>query len=162
MSPIRSILYPTDFSPQSSPAFAVAAALARDYGARLVVLHVAIPPPFVTYGEFYKALEDPQGYRLELEKKLREYQVPNAAGGVEYRLEQGDPTVEIVRLAERLPGDLIVLGTHGRTGVSRLLMGSVAEEVVRQAPCPVITVRAPRRAVPVSEEAQADCLSTGP
>ena len=133
MNPIRTVLYATDFSPHADYAFGFAVALAHDYGARLVLLHVATPPPFVTYGELHKAMEDPQGYRRELEEKLHEYQVPEMAGVVEYRLEQGDPTVEIVRVAENLPSNLIVLGTHGWTGVLRLLMGSVAEEVVRKA-----------------------------
>jgi nucleotide-binding universal stress UspA family protein len=112
-------------------------------------------PPFVTYGEFHKAMEDPEGYRRELEGKLRESQAPTGSGGVEHRLEQGDPAAEIVRVAEELPADFIVLGTHGRTGLLRLLMGSVAEEVVRKAPCPVLTIRVPLRAVPADQESPA-------
>jgi nucleotide-binding universal stress UspA family protein len=152
MVPIHTILYATDFSEHAEYAFGPAAALARDYGARLVVLHVATPPPFVTYGELHKAMEDPLGYRAELEERLREYQAPTAPGTLEYRLEQGDPAVEVVRIAELLPADLVVLGTHGRTGVSRLIMGSVAEEIVRAAPCPVLTVRAPLRAIARAQE----------
>jgi nucleotide-binding universal stress UspA family protein len=55
----------------------------------------------------------------------------------------GDPAAEILRVAQAVKADLIVLGTHGRTGLGRLLMGSVAEQVVRRAPCPVVTVKAP-------------------
>jgi hypothetical protein len=69
--------------------------------------------------------------------------VPHADARAERRLEEGDAVTEILRVAEEAPADLIVLGTHGRTGLARLLMGSVAEQVVRRAPCPVLTVKAP-------------------
>jgi nucleotide-binding universal stress UspA family protein len=63
---------------------------------------------------------------------------------VEQRLAEGDPAAEILHLATDTGCDMIVLGTHGRTGLDRLLMGSVAEQIVRKAPCPVLTVKAPQ------------------
>jgi nucleotide-binding universal stress UspA family protein len=72
---------------------------------------------------------------------------------VEHHLKEGDPAAEILRLAQEARVDLIVMGMHGRTGLGRLLMGSVAERVVRQAPCPVLTVKVPQRQAPPSEEA---------
>ena len=62
----------------------------------------------------------------------------------ESRIEAGEPVDVIVQLAEQTPYDLVVMGTHGRTGLSRVIIGSTAERVVRRAPCPVVTVRAPR------------------
>src|SRR5262249_48839479 len=62
---------------------------------------------------------------------------------IEYRLSEGDPAVEIIRLAAEVKANLIVMGTHGRTGLGRLMMGSVAEAVLRRAPCPVLTLKAP-------------------
>jgi nucleotide-binding universal stress UspA family protein len=69
--------------------------------------------------------------------------VPDPEVQVERRLEQGDAATEIVRVAQETHCDLIVIGTHGRTGLSRVLMGSVAEKVLRQAPCPVLAVKTP-------------------
>ena len=139
MFPIRTILHPTDFSEHSRAATELACALARDYGARLYVLHVL--PLTLAYGEgFAPPAESP----LE-EIKLRLDQVGAAAPGVriERRLFEGRPATEILSLARAMPCDLIVMGTHGRTGLGRLLMGSVAEEIVRKAPCPVLTVKTP-------------------
>jgi len=68
---------------------------------------------------------------------------PHANVRMERRLEQGDATTEILRVAREESADLIVMGTHGRTGLGRLLMGSVAEQVMRRAPCPVLTVKSP-------------------
>jgi nucleotide-binding universal stress UspA family protein len=108
----------------------------------LVVLHVGTPPP--------RALESPisapplpkEWRREELEANLRQRTVPNLAGGLEHRLEYaGSASDEILRVAEEIRADLIVLGTHGRKGLSRLLLGSVAEQVLRRARCPVVSVR---------------------
>jgi nucleotide-binding universal stress UspA family protein len=81
-------------------------------------------------------------YHLEAQVKLDRME-PGPSVLVERRLEEGDPIGEILRAAAEVPCDLIVMGTHGRTGLARLLMGSVAEEVVRKAPCPVVTVKTP-------------------
>jgi nucleotide-binding universal stress UspA family protein len=144
MTTIRTVLCPIDLAEPSWDAFWVACALARDHGAHLVVAHVIGPPPFVTYGELDRALQAPHGYRQELEVALHRFRPPDRAVPVEYRLAEGDPAREILHLAEESSPTLIVMGTHGRTGLGRLLLGSVAEQVLRRAPCPVVTVRTPQ------------------
>jgi nucleotide-binding universal stress UspA family protein len=142
MFPIHTILHPTDFSDRAGYAFRVACALARAGGARLVILHVA--QPLWTLGGIQGVPPVPLEYGREgLEELLRRLQPPDPAVAVEHRLELGDPAAEILRAARECSCDLIVMGTHGRGGLGRLLMGSVAEAVVRQAPCPVLTVRLP-------------------
>ena len=139
---IRSILFAGDFSECSLQAFGMAAALARDHGARLVILHIATPPPLVSYRELERSLEPVKGYRRELEDRLRELYPEDSGVDVTYRIGDGDPATEIIGIARELSCDLIVMGTKGNTGLERLLMGSVAERVMRGAACPVITVRA--------------------
>ena len=141
MLAIKTILYPTDFSEHSGYAFELACALARDYGARLIVLHVAEPPSLV-YGEGLLP-PDPEVLFQKAREQLNRLRVPDANVRAERRFETGDPTSEILRVAREVPADLIVMGTHGRTGMGRLLMGSVTEQVSRQAPCPVLTVKTP-------------------
>jgi nucleotide-binding universal stress UspA family protein len=142
MFPIRVILHATDFSERSRYALQLAAALARDHGARLLVLHVGdVPVP--AYGEGLLVM-DPAAYALELREQMDRLSVPLPPDRVERRVGLGpDIPTEILRVAEETPCDLIVLGTHGRTGLRRALMGSVAEQVVRRAPCPVLTVKTP-------------------
>jgi nucleotide-binding universal stress UspA family protein len=142
MLKIQAILAPVDFSACSRSAFRVARALAQDYRARLIVLHVAMPPPFVTPGELARVLQAPNGYRGELEYQLRQLYPSDSAAGVEYRVQDGRPAVEIVAVAREVPCDLIVMGTEGRTGLGRWLSGSVAEKVVRKAHCPVLIAKA--------------------
>jgi len=81
-------------------------------------------------------------YLQEERGKLERVSAPTEVR-VERQVGEGDSAVEILRAAQDLKADLIVMGTHGRTGLGRLLMGSVAEQVVRKAPCPVLTVRTP-------------------
>jgi nucleotide-binding universal stress UspA family protein len=138
MLAIRTILHPTDFSETAGHAFRLACALARDHGSRLIVLHVAVPP-MVLYGEGLMALPPPPDLNA-IREKLRQWEAPGIR--LEPAVVEGDPAAEIQRLAAETPCDLIVLGTHGRKGLLRLLMGSVAEQVVRHAACPVLTVRA--------------------
>jgi nucleotide-binding universal stress UspA family protein len=144
MLPIRAILYPTDFSPRSEYAFQLASALARDYSARLIVVHV-VQPPAVAYGEMFIDLpsETFEGIKDRAQEALRQLPTPAPQVTVETRVVEGDPATQIVQLAQDARCDLIVMGTHGRTGLGRLLMGSVAEQVLRKAPCPVLTVKAP-------------------
>jgi universal stress protein A len=134
------ILDPTDFSPLSAHAFHVACSLARDHGGRLIVLHVA-EPPIVGYGGVM--IPPPEGDYQALEEQLRRIQAPDDKVVIEHRLEVGNPVTEILRVAEETKCDLIVMGTHGRTGLAHLLMGSVAEKVVRRAVCPVLVVKTP-------------------
>lgn len=140
MLQLAAILHPTDFSPSSEHAFHLACSLARDHGARLIVLHVAIPP-VVGYGG--TMTPPPEGDWEALEEQLRHVQTPDATISVEHLLREGDPVAEILRVAEESKCDLIVMGTHGRRGAARLLMGSVAEHVVRKAACPVLVVKTP-------------------
>src|SRR5262249_1512115 len=116
--------------------------LTRDSGARLTILHVASLPDFATYGEFEKLLHHSSDYRKALESKIRECRKPDC--NAEFRLEEGNAADEILHVAQEIGCDLIIAGAHGRTGLGRLLMGSVAEKVLRHATCPVLTVNFPR------------------
>ncbi|WP_238397691.1 universal stress protein [Anatilimnocola aggregata] len=133
------ILFPVDFSAGSEHALKLAESLARDHGAELVLLHVEEPPMAYGGGEFYYGLEQP--HREHLQALLDEIKVNNSNIVVQRHLLVGLPAAAIVNFALKHDIDYIVMPTHGRTGLYRLLMGSVAEEVVRKAPCPVITVK---------------------
>jgi nucleotide-binding universal stress UspA family protein len=147
---IHTILHPTDFSAPAEHAFQVACSLARDHGARLLVLHV-IPPP-QTHGEVL-ARAAPDSYRDQLWRDLVRMKPPDPTLKVEHLIEEGHPAKVIVQAAKENCCDLLVMGTHGRSGLPRLLMGSVAEEVLREAACPVLTVRAPApKATPTEAE----------
>jgi nucleotide-binding universal stress UspA family protein len=142
MSPSHAVLHATDFSAHSDLAFALACSLARASGSRLLVLHV-MPVPL---------LQAKRYYREEMEAALRHRQAEGGQVAVEQRLEEGEAAYGILRVAQESQCDLIVMGTHGRTGLSRLLMGSVAEKVVRNAPCAVPTATAPVGAVAPTKE----------
>lgn len=141
MLPVRSILHPTDFSDNARQAFALACGLARDYKAELIVMHV-LTPPVVVYGDGIIPV-DPEGEEQRAQEKLNAIAPPAAELSLRRRLLEGEPAAEIMRVAREMSCDLIVMGTHGRTGLERFFVGSVAEEVMRQAPCPVVTVRVP-------------------
>jgi nucleotide-binding universal stress UspA family protein len=141
MLAIRTILHPTDFSDCSAFAFRLACSLARDYGARLIVLHVAEPPVTVASEGM---LVIPPALDLDpLRDRLHQLRPGDPTVPVEHCLVEGNAAPEILRVAEETRCDVIVLGTHGRTGLARLLMGSVAEQVVRRACCPVLMVKGP-------------------
>jgi nucleotide-binding universal stress UspA family protein len=135
----KTILFPTDFSLASDAALPHAEALAKQAGARLLIVHVEEPPLAYGGGELYYGLPEPDSERIL--KMLEEVKPKDASVPFTHRLTMGDPAGEIVRIAEDEGAEMIVLGTHGRTGVTRLLMGSVAEAVVRRAPCPVLVYR---------------------
>jgi nucleotide-binding universal stress UspA family protein len=146
MTAFRRILHPTDFSRASAPARRRAVALARACRAPLVLLHVMTPPsPFISEDTL------PSNYTDLLNLARRSAKRRLAAALARARRErvrvqaifaEGLPADVILRAARRARADLIVMGTHGRTGVSRVFMGSVAERVVRESRCPVLTVRA--------------------
>jgi universal stress protein A len=137
----KKILFPTDFSTASDAALDHATAIARDAGAMLTIVHVE--EPIDSYGgELYYGIPLPSN--PEVRRMLEKVVPAHAAVAYEYRLEPGSPAETIVRIAREEGADLIVMGTHGRTGMSRMLMGSVAEAVVRKAPCPVLTLRQPK------------------
>lgn len=142
MGAIRTILLPTDFSRHSEYAWGMARSLARDHGARLVVLHVRFPD-LLLGGSYPLPPQDPQGQRQLLLEELQRHCPAEISIAVEHLVKDGDPASEILQCARALNADLIVLGTHGRSGMGRLLLGSVAEKVVRRASCPVLTVKVP-------------------
>lgn len=141
MIAIQTILHPTDFSEHSDYAFQLARALAHDFGALLVVVHVA-PPPMVAYGGVMTPPPPPADDLSTAKEQLQKFQTPEPGLRLERLLEEGDAATEILRVARELKADLIAMGTHGRTGLGRVLMGSVAEQVVRRATCAVLTVKA--------------------
>lgn len=144
------ILHPTDFSECAAHAEAEAARLASRLGATLVLLHVAVEAPLYSEGILsMKATQQVYEAQRKWAGETLEHRVTALrATGIDARwvLRPGVPFEEIVAAAGDERADLIVMGTHGRTGLSRFLLGSVAERVIRLAPCPVLTVRSPRGA----------------
>jgi len=134
---IRRILYPTDFSSYSNQAYFHAVALAENHGAQLTILYV--------YNEAGSEAD-----RTYWQEQLEQIHPVDPAISVRHVFLQGDPATEIVRYARDAAADLIVMGTHGRTGLERLLMGSVAEKVMRDAACSVLVVKLPK-GIPVPE-----------
>ena len=130
MLPIKTILHPTDFSERSENAFRLACSLASDYGANLVIVHVVGVPLILGDAVILPGTDVAHD---DLRDKLDDLEVPDDRVGVTRRLEQGSPATEILRMAALCHADLIVMGTHGRRGLPRFLMGNVAEEVVRKA-----------------------------
>ncbi len=137
------ILFATDFSPASESALGFATALARDSGALLVIAHIEEMPMPYAGGEMYFA--QPEYPNPEVRKMLEAVTPPDKSVKFEHRLVLGSAADDIVRVAEEEKADLIVIGTHGRTGLMRVLMGSIAESVMRLAQCPVLTVKQANR-----------------
>ncbi len=135
------ILFPSDFSHTGDAALEMATSLARDAGATLLIVHVEERPIAYGGGEFYYGVDEPA--TDDLRRMLEEVRPTDSNVPCEYRLIKGEPASAITELASEEQVDMIVMGTHGRTGVSRFLMGSVAESVVRQSSCPVLTYRRP-------------------
>jgi universal stress protein A len=142
---IRHILAPTDFSDYSKKALSDALELAQTFGAKLTLLHVVEPSPYL--GEFTPpAAGADLVSNLERQASAALARVLPEAQSAQIEVIQsvviGSPLRKIVEAAAKHV-DLIVMATHGRTGLSHLLIGSVAERVVRTAPCPVLTIRPP-------------------
>lgn len=138
---IKRILFPTDFSHTGDAALAFATTLAKEAHGRLIIVHVQEAPLAYGGGEMYYGIPEPS--TDELMNMLHAVKPTDPSVPVEYRLVTGDPADAVVRLAEDDDVDLIVLGSHGRTGLTRLLMGSVAEAIVRKAHCPVLVHKQP-------------------
>jgi nucleotide-binding universal stress UspA family protein len=141
----KKILFPTDFSHTGDAALALATVLARDTGATLLIVHVEEPPVAYGGGELYYGIPNPA--TEDLQKMLDAVEPSDPQIPCERHLVTGDPATTIVKFAEEKDVDMIVMGTHGRTGLSRLLMGSVAESVVGRSKCPVLTLRQPAHKV---------------
>lgn len=139
---VKKIVFPTDFSTCSDAGLEQATALARDMKAKLLIVHVEEPPSAYGEGEMYYGAIEPDNSALI--KMLHTVLPTDPSVPYEHRLLTGNPAEEIVRFADEARCSLIVMGTHGRTGFKRLLMGSVAEAVVRQANCAVLTFKQPR------------------
>ena len=143
MITLKKILVPTDFSEHSAKAVTYGVELAAKFGAELHLLHVVETTP-IMYGEGAAFVPAETAAQLEAAavKELNELKVDSAAGlQVIRKVVQGPPFVEVVRYAKDNASDLVVLGTHGRGAIAHMLLGSVAERVVRKTPCPVLVVR---------------------
>lgn len=148
MKPVRTILAPTDFSQAGDDAVDYAADLAKRLDAKLVLLHVFDLPALV--GTYHPQLRVPGGVDAEefrsmgdtaaLKVEARAEKARAEGIEVEARIVEGTPVVEINKAAKALKADLIVMGTHGRRGLDRWIIGSVAAAVMRHAVCPLITV----------------------
>jgi len=150
MSLFRTILLATDFSEPSEAAYLLAYNLARLHLARLVAAHVVQTPVLADVGG--DPTPETESWLREVREKLHDLRPAYPTIAVEHRLLEGEPAEQIVRLANELNCDLIVLGTHARSGLPRLVLGSVAEEVLRSAPCPVLIVKASRPARPLESD----------
>jgi nucleotide-binding universal stress UspA family protein len=154
MPQIRRILYPTDFSERSETAWAYAKSFAKKYASELHLIHV-LQEPVAVLPESSIAVAAPAANLPELieaaENGLRQYEVEAPASITDRRVLHGPSAEEIVRYAKEAEIDLMVIGTHGRTGLAHVLLGSVAEKIVRKAPCAVLTVRPHGHGADVSE-----------
>jgi len=145
---IKSILFPTDFSEGSAQALPYAVEFAKKYNAKLYLLHViydmakgsGLYVPHVSMDQLYREIQE------GAKKELNNFAIESLEGmkNVERIVITGVPHQEIVAFANKNKVDMIIIGTHGRTGIDRLLFGSTAAQVVRNAPCPVMTVRVPK------------------
>lgn len=147
MIQIQTILCPTDFSEYSKHALKYALSLGQLFRSRIVLLHVVEPIQIPVEYNFDIALGtayDEATRESLLEKLHALVDLPTrAVVEVEERVTRGAPFAEIVRIARDEQVDLIVLATHGLSGIAHLLLGSTTEKVVRKAPCPVLTVKHP-------------------
>ncbi|MFA5515713.1 MAG: universal stress protein [Desulfuromonadales bacterium] len=144
---LKSILFATDFSEGSDYAFQYAFSLAKQYGARLNLIHVINEPvdlrgfyvPHISFDKLEEEIEE--GARKMMEKFCRNH-IRNF-DNFDTFIVPGIPFDEIIKKGEELSADLIVMATHGRTGLDHMLFGSTAEKVVRKSPIPVMTIRKP-------------------
>ena len=161
----QTIIHPTDFDEPSKEAFRVARSLAQALGARLVVFHV-VPPPAVVTQDGRVILNPHNAEPVDLWAEYRTLEAGTPKVPVQYAVVVGDKANAKNLLEEKIrelgEGVLLVMGSHGRRGISRLLWGSRAEEVVRDCPCPVLVVKAPsRKLTAVGPEATATATDSG-
>lgn len=146
MVPVRRILIPTDYSPASDAIADQACELAKHFGAEVHVLHImeAFDTPYPYLGPpFNQNVTWEPLIRQQAEEALAKWPLPANAEGltVKRALLTGSPAINIVNYAKENGVDLIIMATHGRTGLSHILLGSVAENVIRLSTCPVLTIR---------------------
>lgn len=144
MSRIKTVLVTTDFSDTSYKAFGLASEMAAKFGAKLVLAHVEedrLPPLVLEYTQI--DLTEILKRQVERARQKLEEVAPDLGADVQLEVASGTPHTEIVRLAEELQIDLIVMATHGRGFISSAILGSTTERVLRHAPCPVLIVREP-------------------
>ncbi|HLA09274.1 MAG TPA: universal stress protein [Pyrinomonadaceae bacterium] len=148
MYPFRNILLPTDFSPRARSAHKYAAAFARSGGGRIVLLSVqsaSVPANLLTLPE--RIFEEQENrWLLQLRTDIRQLLSDPIFEGLEVEplIVEGEPAPEIAKAVRRYEIDLVTVATHGRKGLSRALWGSTAEEIIAEAPCPVLTIRPPQ------------------
>jgi nucleotide-binding universal stress UspA family protein len=143
---IRRILVPLDFSEHAESILTSAGHLAEEHGSRVLLLHVYhLPVEFQQLEGAYLPPDFWANVKNEAEQQLDKYAVKLKDTGVEVEsfVREGYPATVIVEEADSLDADLIVIGTHGHSGLKHLLLGSIAERVVQKAPCPVLTVKSP-------------------
>ena len=150
----RTFVHPTDFDEPSKEAFQVALSLAAALGARVVVFHIVPHPAIVTQDG--RVILDPHNAEpIDLWAEYRTLQADTPKVPVQYAVVVGDKAKAKHLLEEKIrelgEGVLLVMGSHGRRGISRLLWGSKAEEVVRECPCPVLVVKAPALKLPAAD-----------
>jgi nucleotide-binding universal stress UspA family protein len=150
MLKVNQVLFPTDLSDFSKAALPMACALTRVWNARLQVLHV-MPP--ILYEEQLEERNHPEAFYAGAEEALAQFIAGESDLEIERRVTTGQAADSIVEVAGELPADLIVMATHGKSGLARLFLGSVTEKVLREAPCPVLCIKSPQKpggAVPQS------------
>ncbi len=144
---VKRILCPTDFSESSEHALTYAVSFARQYGATIYLVHVIEPITAVPaiYLDPAMTLDERPGLENSIHKLLDEAIPKEIKDEVKVipMIRRGAPFVEIITVAKEENVDLIIIATHGRSGLAHLLLGSTAERVVRKAPCPVLTVKHP-------------------
>ena len=147
---IKTILVPTDFSEYAAHAYQWALGLAAACHATVVLFHATPPIPTLAFSEsvYYVDLEKMEREMIaEAENRMTEFAGKKGMSvvPVETRVGVGEAVWEICRIAEQEAAHLIIMGSHGRTGLAHVFLGSVAERVVRHAPCPVLVARMPKQ-----------------
>jgi nucleotide-binding universal stress UspA family protein len=145
----KKILFCTDFSPDADWAFTYAFQLAKTFKSKFLILHVTPEPIHPEQLSIYLPQEKLEELRMsqkkEISQQLETHYIKKMRGFKNYKvvLKEGEPFVEIIQMAKKESADLIIMGTHGRTGLDHILFGSTAEKVVRKSPCPMLTIRLP-------------------
>jgi len=162
---IHNILVPTDFSESSHFATEMACAVARGEGAHVILLHVSPQPPAIVRDvpafKEQHVQEDFAAYRQEIDARMARLRKEIPARNVESLVAEGETACSILRIAEEKACDVIIMGTHGKSRMLQLMMGSVAAEVSRKACCPVITVRVPPAITSTSAPASTAMCAVG-